>query len=196
MDYRLLAVFKRSVKEFEDADAAHQRAEKDYARVKEHQDPTDGVRIMSLLFSALERRSETGVVLLMSATAYLEHVINDYGCTFLDPEAYDEHLDNLRTITKWMLLPRLCQNKEVREDDPAINLLRELIKARNAIVHHRRNEMYLDVHRASKRVSTEGERFLSASRRVASTVDALQKILTSPAPGLPSKAEAQIKKVR
>jgi hypothetical protein len=187
MDYQLLAVFKRAVKEFEDADKAHHRAEEEYARVEHHEDLTESVRIMPLLFSALARRTEMGVVLLMSATAYLEQVINDYGHTFLDPDAYDEHLDNVRTITKWLLLPRICQNKEVRENDPAINSLRELIKARNAVVHHRRKEMYLDVQKASKQVSTESERFLAASRKAASTVDALLKLLTSPPPGLPRK---------
>lgn len=193
MDYRLVAVFKRAVKEFEDADAVHQRAEEEYDRVKDHQDPTESVKVMPRLFSAVERRIETGVVLLMSATAYLEQVINDYAHTFLDPEAYDEHLDNLRTITKWLLLPRLCQNKEIKEDDPAIHSLCELIKARNAVVHHRRKEMYLNVQKAANQVSTESERFLAASRKAASTVDALLKILTSPPPGLLSKAKEPTK---
>ena len=187
MDYQLTALFKRAVKEFEEADAAHRATEKEYDRVKGDQDSTVGVKVMPRLFSALQRRTETGVVLLMSATAYLEQVINDYGHTFLDPEAYDDHLDNLRTITKWLLLPRLCQTKDVKEDDPAINSLRELIKATNAIVHHRRSEMYLDPHKASKHVTTEGERFLSAARKASSTVDALLKLLTSPPPALPTK---------
>jgi hypothetical protein len=187
MDYRLLAVFKRAAKQFEEADVAHQRSEKEYDRVKDNPDPIESVKIMPQLFSALEGRTEAGVVLLMSATAYLEQIINDYGHTFLDPEAYDEHLDNLRTVSKWLLLPRLCQNKDVRDNDPAINSLRELIKARNAIVHHRRKEMYLDVGKAHRHVATESERFLSASRKAESTVDALLKILTSPPPGLATK---------
>src|ERR1035438_4547527 len=100
MDYRLLSVFKRAAKQFEEADVAHQRSEKEYVRVKDNPDPIESVKIMPQLFSALERRTEAGVVLLMSATAYLEQIINDYGHTFLDPEAYDEHLDNLRTVSK------------------------------------------------------------------------------------------------
>lgn len=188
MEYHLPALFKRTVKEFEDADASHQAAEKDYNQVKGDADATASVKAMPRLFSALRRRTEAGVMLLMAATAHLEQVINDYGHTFLDPQAYDEHLDNLRTITKWLLLPRLCQNKDIKEDNPAINSLRELIKARNAIVHHRRSEMYLEPHKASKHVSTEAERFLSAARKASSTVDALLKLLTSPPPGSPKKA--------
>jgi len=133
-----------------------------------------------LVHSALERRTETGVVLLMTAAALLEQIINDYAFTFLGPDSYEEHLGNLRIVTKWLLLPRLCQNKEIKEDDPAINNFRELIKARNAIVHHKRIETYPDLRKGSDKVSTQIARFLSACRKATSTVDALIKILESP----------------
>ena len=126
---------------------------------------------------------EAGVVLLMTAAALLEQIINDYAHTFLDPESYEEHIGNARIVTKWVLLPKLCQNKEIQDDEPAINSLRELVKARNAIVHRKRKEMYLNPIKASNQTSAEIARFLSACRKAESTVDALKKVLTCPPPG-------------
>lgn len=183
VDYRLGNIFKRAAKEFEEADAADKAVEDEYQRAKGTLNPLESIRMPERMFAASGRRMEAGVVLLMAAAAFLEQNINDYAHTFLDADWYAEHLDNLRTVTKWILLPHLCQRKEVSENDPVINALREFIKARNAVVHHKRRDFYLDLHKASNRTSTESARFLSACRKAESTVDALIKILTSPPPG-------------
>jgi hypothetical protein len=166
-DYRLAAIFRRAVKEFEVADADKERADREYKTGKL---PPEAV------FAALERRTETGVILLMTAGALLEQFIYSYAVTFLEAESFEEHLGKTQTLTKWLLLPKLCENKEVSEDDPAINNLRELIKARNAVVHPKQKEL------GSKKVPTEIARFLSACRNAATTVDGLVEILKSPAP--------------
>ena len=136
-----------------------------------------------LFFSSRELQMEAGVVLIMATGAWLEQIINDYAHTFLDSDWYEEHLDNLRTVTKWILLPHLCQRKEISEDDPAINALREFIKARNAVVHHKRRDFYLNLHKASNQTSTESARFWLACKNAESTVDNLVKLLISPPPG-------------
>jgi uncharacterized protein YutE (UPF0331/DUF86 family) len=74
-------------------------------------------------------------------------------------------------LSKCLLLPRICQNKEIKESDPIINELRELIKVRNAIVHHRTYELH------DRKVSRDIDRFNAACRRAKSTVDALINIL-------------------
>ena len=198
VDYRLGNIFKRVVKEFREADAAREKIDDEYENkvqeanaARERTDDEyenikreiESAKILPELFSLQERRMEIGVILLMTAGAFLEQVINDYAHTFLDSDSYEEHLDNLRSVTKWILLPRLCQNKEISEDNPAINNFREFVKARNAIVHHKRRDFYLDLHKASDQTSTESARFLSACRKAESTVDGLIKILTSTPPG-------------
>ncbi len=170
--YGLENVFRRAVKDFAEADEAKRKIDEEYERTK------DGSLIPDL-FPPMMRRNEAGVVLLISAVAVLEKTINDFAYTFLDSDSYDYHLGNLRLVTKWMLLPRLCQKKEIEENHPAINALRELVKARNAIVHYRRREISL---LASKQTTTQKERFLSACSKAASTVEALIGILTSPPP--------------
>lgn len=179
VDYRLREIFERAAKAFEEADVAAKQLGADFERTKGSLDPHDSVRMMQRMSAASDQRKEAGVVLLMAAAALLEQVINDYAHTFLEPELYEEHLGRVRIITKWILLPLLCQNKQIREDDPAINSLRQLILARNHIVHRKRKEMYSDPVKAIDKSSSEGKRFLSACRKAPGTVDALLKILKS-----------------
>jgi hypothetical protein len=169
--YGLSNVFVRAVKEFEEADAAKLKIDAEYERSK-------AAELMPRTFDAMAQRNEAGVVLLMSAVAVLEDAINQYAYTFLDPDSFEEHLGNLRLLTKWLLLPRLCQNKEIPEGHPAINSMRELIKARNAIVHHKRKDMLPNFKRAQEKTTTEVDRFLAASRNAKHTVEELVKLLT------------------
>jgi hypothetical protein len=168
-NYQLWNIFKRYAEEFARADAAKIKADKEYKKNPK-----------APIFPTLEKRTEAGVILLVTTAALLERIINDYAYTFLDPASYEEHLGNLRTITKWLLLPRLCQNKEIAEDNPTITDFRELIKARNVIVHHRRKELDLT---GSNKVKAEIQRFLSACRKAESTVGGLIKILEAPSSG-------------
>ena len=173
VDYRLESIFHRAVKAFQEADEAREKIEKEY----EMKDKA--AELLPRFFGLQEQRTEAGVVLLMAAGAYLEQLINDYAHTFLDEVSYKKHLDNLRTVTKWLLLPRLCQNKEIPDDCKAINDFREFVKARNAVVHHKRRDFCSDLQRASKETSTESTRFLTACRKAESTVAAMLEILSS-----------------
>ena len=175
-EYQLGNIFRRVAKEFKDLDEAREKIEKEYRTKKE----PECTKLLGDFFSLQEKRTNAGVILLMTAGAFLEQIINDYAQTFLDAESYEEHLGNVRTVTKWMLLPRICQNKEISESDPAINALREFVKARNAVVHHKRQDFDLGLEKADRRVKTEIARFLSACRNATTTVDNLIKILTSP----------------
>lgn len=180
VDYRLRQIFERATKKFDEADLAAKQLASEFERIKGSLDPHHSVQMIQRMFAASDQRREAGVVVLMTAAALLEQIINDYAHTFLEPELYEEHLGKVRIITKWILLPLLCQNTQVREDDPAIKSLRELIRARNDIVHRRRKEMYSNPAKAIDKTSYEGKRFLSACRKARATVDALLKILKSP----------------
>ena len=116
----------------------------------------------------------------MAAGAFLEQILNDYAYSFLDADSFEKHLGKLRSETKWILLPRICQNKEISEHDPAINDLHEFVKARNAVVHHKRKDLCDDIEKPSAKVETEVNRFLSACRKADSTVTALVKLLEAP----------------
>jgi hypothetical protein len=171
-DYRLGHIFYRSVSEFNQADAEMQKLEKDYKRDKE-------VPMIQKMFAVGERRTEAGVVAIMAAVAWIEQNLYAYTVRFLDADSYEMHLDNLRLLTRYLLLPRLCQGKAIDEQNPAIHDLRELIAARNAVIHPKKHIMYDDPLRAHKRLEKESARFLTACRKLESTVAALKKLLSS-----------------
>ena len=131
---------------------------------------------------AKDLKMEAGVLLLMTAAALLEEIIYSYAVTFFDADSYEQHLGNVRTVSKWLLLPRLCQGKEIDEDHPAINALKELVLARNAVIHPKRQDMGLNIEKADKKVKKEVARFFSACRNARKTVDALVKLLNDSAP--------------
>jgi len=174
--YPLAKVFKQACKEYREADAAVAKVEQQSKVANKALNPLADV------FTLKQRQMEIGVVLLISAGAYLEQTINDYALTFIDGNWYEEHLDNLRTVTKWIILPRLCQNKDISENDPAIIAFRELVRARNAIVHHKRRELDSHAVSSSNKTAAESARFWAVCKHVESTVDNLIKLLTSPPP--------------
>ena len=172
MGYPLGNIFFRSLKEFKEADTEKQKLENEYEQNK-------AAHINPKIIEVGERRTEAGVVAVMTAVAWIEQNLHTYAVHYFDVEAYKEHLGNLRLLTRQLLLPRLCQNKVIDEQHPAINALRELIAARNAIVHPKRNIMGDDPIRAIERTEKEGARFLSVCRTLDKTVEGLKSLLIS-----------------
>jgi len=171
VEYLLPQMLDRFAKEFAAADAEMKMVDSMYKSDKESV-PAGAV------FQARDRRIETGVLLLLVASARLEQIIYHYAVTFLDADSFKEHLERNQLLSKWLLLPRLCQGKQVEEDHPAITSLKELIKARNSVAHPKRYDLVSNVFQ--QKTKKEIGRFVSACRKAKSTVDALIKILETP----------------
>ncbi len=166
-DYLLPQILERLAKEFAVADEEMEVIDSMYKSDKE-------TVLVDALFRARDRRIEAGVLLLFVANARLEQVIYHYAMTFLNAESFEVHLGRNQLLSKWLLFPRICQGKEVAEDDAAINSLKELIKARNSVAHPKCYDLF------AVKNKSEIQRFLSACRKAKSTVIALIKILEAP----------------
>ncbi|MEI6083968.1 MAG: hypothetical protein WCS70_06670 [Verrucomicrobiota bacterium] len=173
MNYPLAEIFQRAFKEFQQLNIEVTSLEHEYVRNKNW-------RIAERIFQIVPKRTEAGVVTLFSAMAWLEKTLHDYAICYLDPDSYDEHFGNARALTRWLLVPRICQNKIIEEDNSAINDLRELIHARNSVVHPKRQIMN-DTSGAHQRVDKEAKRFLSACRKAGPTVSNLRQLLLTAA---------------
>jgi hypothetical protein len=171
-DYRLGNIFLRSVEEFNAADEEVLKLDKEYETNK-------GLPMIQKMFAAGERRTEAGVVAIISAVAWIEQNLYAYTVRHFDAESYEEHLGNLRLLTRYLLLPRLCQNKVIDEHHPAINGLRELIAARNAVIHPKKHVMGEYPERAHRRLDKESDRFLAACRRLETTIAGLKQLLAN-----------------
>ena len=173
VDYGLSRLFDRGVHEFYRADVEAKKLEAAYAK------DDSQTSLIPVLFEACSRRREAGTMLLISAVAHLEQSLYAYAVTYLDPESYEEHLGRASLISRWILTPRICANAIIEESAPAINNLRELIAARNSIIHPKRQVMY-DPGVSTRRTEKEERRFFSACRKVDTTVYEALSLLRSP----------------
>ncbi|NJK93488.1 MAG: hypothetical protein HC904_17740 [Blastochloris sp.] len=162
INYGLSMIFSNSVIEFRKTDDETKRIETEYKKNQK-------INLAQSLIQLSEKRNEKGVMLIISAVALLEQKLYNYAISYLNPDSYEEHFERLRLHTKWLLVPRLCQNKIITETDPAITHLKELITARNAVIHPKRQVMY-DVVTTNRRLDKEVRRFIAACRGADKTV--------------------------
>lgn len=128
IDYRLGPIFVKHHDEYLLKTSEVERLEK----VCESNKSQD---LMRHLFQARHSRFEAGVITLLSATSLLERVLYEFACSHIHFKSYEENLERLKLEAKWLILPRLCIGIKLDEDSSEINELRQLVKARNAVVH-------------------------------------------------------------
>jgi len=170
-NYRLDSIFLRSIEEFSKADVEVIRLDGEYS--KNH-----NASLIPKMFAASETRTEAGVVALMAASSWLEQSLYSYAVRFLDVESYEDHIGSLRVLSRWLLVPKLCENKDIDDDSEAMNALREMVHARNAVIHPKRQIMS-DVGVSRRRVSKESARFLAVCRKLERTVASLRALISS-----------------
>lgn len=76
----------------------------------------------------------------MAAEAY----IYDYSARNLGNNLTDDHIDNMKAESKWLIVTQLITGKEFPKDKIAFCLLKELIKTRNSMVHSKSRHVDLD----------------------------------------------------
>lgn len=85
----------------------------------------------------------------------LEATAFEFAALQLGERLARDYLDKLKVVGKWLVAPRLVRGRSLNADGPAINWLKGLVKARNALVHHKSKELNgkhaqldeMDVHR-------------------------------------------------
>jgi len=65
----------------------------------------------------------------------IEAYIYDYSARNLGKSFTDGHVDTLNVESKWVVIPKLITGKSFPKDRQAFQLLKRLIKSRNALVH-------------------------------------------------------------
>lgn len=87
------------------------------------------------LMAEENKMRKSGVIVIVFAAMAVEAYVYDYAARNLTDSFTENYLDKLDTLAKWMLVPRLITGKELPKDNHAFQLLTNLIKARNKIVH-------------------------------------------------------------
>ena len=89
-------------------------------------------------YSAQQRRMLVSAIktIVFSAMA-TEAAIFDLGAIHLGDSYARQNLDRLDLVAKWIIVPKLICGTSLDTNGPGIQTLRELVKARNALVHHK-----------------------------------------------------------
>ena len=119
------------------------------------------------------------VISVLTATCFLEGYIYFYATQFIDPDEYNDRINTLEFVDRWIEAPFICQQITIRNNHPAINDLNELTKARNDIVHQKIKWMTIDNPKPPG-VGTAARRFMCAAKKSKKTVDSLVALLKTP----------------
>lgn len=86
------------------------------------------------------RKSVAGIKTIVFSAMAIEAAVFDLAAIQLGDKVAKDYLDKMDLMGKWMIVPRLICGRSLREDGPAVNALKGLVKARNALVHHKSKE--------------------------------------------------------
>jgi len=87
-----------------------------------------------------KRKKVTGIKTIVFSAMALEAAAFEFATLQLGEHFAKKYLDKLDVVGKWLVIPRLVCGRSLREDGPAINGLKGLVIARNALVHHKSKE--------------------------------------------------------
>jgi len=86
---------------------------------------------------------DAAAITIIFAAAAAEGYIYDFAARALGDLFVEKNLDKLSTQSKWIIVPRLVANHEIKTDSRAYQLLILLTKARNEIVHPKTENMMI-----------------------------------------------------
>ncbi|RMT13054.1 MULTISPECIES: hypothetical protein [Pseudomonas syringae group genomosp. 2] len=87
-----------------------------------------------------DRKAANGIKTIVFSAMAIEAAVFDLAAIQLGDRVATLYLDKMDLLGKWMIVPRLICGRSLNENGPAFNSLKGLVKARNALVHHKSRE--------------------------------------------------------
>lgn len=114
-------------------------------------------------------------IVIMFASASLEAYIWDYGARKLSDSFMKKHLDKLDIVSKWIVIPQMVTGKKVARGHHALAHLKQLSKARNAIVHTKSSS--ISENSELSQAKNKEEKVLAEVENAIGTLEELQQML-------------------
>jgi hypothetical protein len=83
---------------------------------------------------------DEAIITVVFSTMTLEAFINEYGVVFSSRSFFQNHLENLNLISKFILIPRINNKTELETDKQDFQDLKWLINLRNDLTHFKIKE--------------------------------------------------------
>lgn len=84
--------------------------------------------------AAIQRSAMVSVIF---SALTLEAFINNYAIERFSRSYFDNHLDKLNPVSKWVLVPKLITGKAIDTDGQPYERLKKLFKLRDRLVHYK-----------------------------------------------------------
>jgi len=115
------------------------------------------------------------MVSIIFSALTLEAFINNYGIERFSRSYFDNHLDKLPAVSKWIVIPRLITGKEIELDTQPFEQLKRLFKRRDRLVHYKtRKKKMSEIYEEDVWVTEEQS--AEAVQTVVSIVEELSRI--------------------
>ena len=85
----------------------------------------------------IHRITIAGIKSIVFSAMCIEAAAFDFSATQLSDSYAEQYLDKLDLVSKWVVIPKLVCGRSLKENGPALNSLRALVRARNALVHQK-----------------------------------------------------------
>lgn len=82
-----------------------------------------------------ESEDAQAMIVVVFSAAFLEAYIFNYGSRALGAAFIERHIEKLDVVSKWLLVPQLATGVAFRRDLPALEVLGQIVRARNDLVH-------------------------------------------------------------
>lgn len=90
-----------------------------------------------------ERELEkNGLISVLMATMFAEAFINDYASKSFGNSYFNNYVDRLSLLSKWVLVPKLKTKKDFPTNSQAFEYLNKLVSVRNDVVHFKSKEAF------------------------------------------------------
>ncbi len=109
----------------------------------------------------------SSIVIVFSAMA-IEAYIYDYAARHFGDNFVKDNLDKLDTISKWIVIPKLITGRDLPRQQKWFELLKNLIKARNLIIHYKTSDgptASADLKQYLKKVDAKSKFFHETARQ-------------------------------
>jgi hypothetical protein len=115
---------------------------------------------------------QASLIAVIFSALTLEAVINDYGITNFSRSYFDNYLDKLGVVSKWVLIPKLVTGSQIDTGGQAFESLKWLFSLRDKYVHYKT----IQVDSAAKHPKLI-ENFLLDEQHAANAIDAVKKVV-------------------
>lgn len=102
---------------------------------KQIKEPEDSDEYVNKICKINEDIQNHAIIAVIFSALTLEAFINNYGISLFSLSYFDNYLDKLDFVSKWLILPKLVVNKELNTSHQPFQLLNELYSLRNKLVH-------------------------------------------------------------